>query len=236
MAFRQSCCYRCGETIANPELDPKCTNSLCGHCVVDPPPFDLSMFPFAYTEHAAKLIQKFKYDKKLILSDFLADAMITRLIQGKLDINLPSLIIPIPLHTKRLKLRGFNQSHELAKIIGKRLGLPVLAHYLIRHHENSIQTGLNKKQREKNIKGVFKLNPISRQALDKLQSANTALAQYNVILIDDVITTGATVREAARCLRKKHHGKIVCLAATKTQRSLSQTKPPRPSLEPSNRR
>ena len=110
-----------------------------------------------------------------------------------------SLIIPVPLHIKKLRERGFNQSLILADAIGKKWQIPVNFSLLKRHKFTLTQTGLNKKEREQNIKGAFEV------------SDKEKIAGRNIILIDDVYTTGATINECAKILIKAGAQKVAVL-------------------------
>jgi ComF family protein len=110
-----------------------------------------------------------------------------------------SLIIPVPLHIKKLRKRGFNQSIILANSLGKKWQIPINFSLLKRSKFTLTQTGLDKKERERNIKGAFEVK-------DK-----TKIAGRNIILIDDVYTTGATLNECAKKLIKAGAQKVAVL-------------------------
>ena len=101
---------------------------------------------------------------------------------------MPELIIPVPLHKSRLKERGFNQALELARPLGQRFGIPVDIQAIRRTRATAPQSGLDKKERRRNIRGAFELKgkPLAR----------------HIAIIDDVVTTGNTVNELARILRR----------------------------------
>jgi ComF family protein len=97
-------------------------------------------------------------------------------------------LVPVPLHRSRLAERGFNQSLELARVIARRLGIDCAASALARSRATPSQTGLDARARHRNVRGAFVADA-------------RYLAGKRIALIDDVITTGATVRECARVLR-----------------------------------
>ena len=101
----------------------------------------------------------------------------------------PDILIPVPLHHLRMLKRGFNQAYELAGHIGRSLDIPVLAGSLRRHKSTKAQSGLNRKQRRKNVRGAFYWHGRRKPGL-------------HVALVDDVMTTGTTVTECARVLKK----------------------------------
>jgi ComF family protein len=110
-----------------------------------------------------------------------------------------SLLIPVPLHVKKLRQRGFNQSLLLANALGKKYEIPVNFSLLKRSKFTLTQTGLNKTAREKNIKRAFTVT-------DKEK-----IAGRKIILVDDVYTTGATINECAKMLIKTGAEKVAAL-------------------------
>jgi len=119
------------------------------------------------------------------LGDLLADH-IGHYLSGRED--KPQCILPVPLHKKRLRQRGFNQSIELARPVAKKTGLTLLLNHVVRVRETEAQTGLDAKQRRKNIRGAFE--------------CVKAMPYEYVAILDDVVTTGSTVNELARVLKK----------------------------------
>ncbi len=100
-----------------------------------------------------------------------------------------TFIVPIPLSKKRLKERGFNQSEEIAKELSKFLEIPMASNVLLKIKETLPQVELSKNGREENIKGVFVVR------------IKDPIKEKNILLVDDVLTTGSTLAEAARCLK-----------------------------------
>lgn len=146
-----------------------------------------------------------------MLSRFLASCVSRQLIAQLTDKEMPDVLIPIPLHPSRLKQRGFNQSYELAKHIGRQLDIPVYKDTLIRHSPTPKQSGLNRKEREKNIKNAFRFKEPSKAKLAGIMGKHIAI-------LDDVITTSSTVREAAITLNLGKPAAISIIAIAKTQR------------------
>jgi len=158
----------------------------------------------AYKGIVKKLIYNFKY--KPFLSDLnktLVDLFYESIIQQEIfqkALNTPPaggpILIPIPLHPKRLRKRGYNHSELLAEGLSKKLDLRVLE-ILERKKDTKSQFGLNLKERKKNIADSFKILP------------NIPITQYpNVLLVDDILTTGSTLLEAARILKKNGVKKV----------------------------
>jgi len=137
-----------------------------------------------YESRAVQLVTRYKYYDHLSYSRLLAELLLARLV----DIPLPECLVPVPLHPVRLRERGYNQSHELGRILASRLGIPLRSEVVVRTRATCQQSGLDAKQRRKNIRGAF--------------AVTTPLEYKHVAIIDDVVTTGATANELARVLKK----------------------------------
>jgi ComF family protein len=115
---------------------------------------------------------------------------------------LPDLILPVPLHRQRLRVRGFNQSLEIARPIGRHFGIPVTSRLCRRVRATPAQTGLDRKTRRKNLRQAFQLNGgVQGQA---------------IALLDDVVTTGSTVTELARLLKRSGASRVDVWAVART--------------------
>ncbi len=159
---------------------------LCGKCLASPPDFHESHVPFHYSEPVDRLIQGLKFNARLSYGRVLGELMSDFLREG--CIELPDCIIPVPLHAKRIRERGFNQSLILAQHISQSLKLRVDYRSVSRIRHTIAQMELPAKARQKNIRGAF--------AVDK------DFAASHVALLDDVMTTGSTMRELAKVLTK----------------------------------
>ena len=153
-------------------------------------------FALPYGERALtkKLIHQFKYQPYIKdLAKTLAGILIEHfVISGKNtdEIWNNSILIPVPLDKKKLKIRGYNQSEELARELSKVLQIPVISDSLIKTRPTKPQMELSKEQREKNLENVFQIkNP-------------TELRDKKIFLVDDVYTTGSTMEECARVLKE----------------------------------
>lgn len=135
---------------------------------------------FSYQAPLDELIQGFKFNEHLHYGRLLAHLSLSELPQIK-----PMALIPVPLHSSRLRQRGFNQAQELANFWGKQLSVPVLANVLHRHRATQVQSSLNAAERLPNVAGAF--------------SARGNIPAH-VALVDDVYTTGATCASAAQAL------------------------------------
>ncbi|MBI2592964.1 MAG: ComF family protein [Candidatus Colwellbacteria bacterium] len=138
------------------------------------------------------LIHQFKYNHLEALGAPLGRILIRYLETVEISLHHP-VVIPIPLHPRRLRSRGFNQAEELARIVGSHLQLPVETGILKRIKNTKSQIGLkNHDERRENIKNCFE---VSSQNKEKVKNRN-------VLLVDDVYTSGATVEEAEKVLRR----------------------------------
>ncbi len=161
-----------------------------------------------FNKISKKLIYQFKYRPYLSgLSVFISDLLYDSLIQNEefnKILSLPLVLAPIPLSSKKYKKRGYNQAEILAKELGKRLNLQVLD-CIERTKETVTQVGLGKKERRENIKGAFE---IKKKFENKLKGAN-------ILLVDDVVTSGSTFSEACLTLKKGGVRKVWGIAFAK---------------------
>ncbi len=139
-----------------------------------------------------KLINQFKYEPYIKeLSKPLSSLIVTHLINlDKVENFQDYILVPIPLHKKKLKKRGFNQASEIAKELSENLKIPVFNDALIKTKQTPAQVELKKEEREENIKGVF------------LCRKPELVMGKKILLIDDILTTGSTIEQCARLLKK----------------------------------
>jgi ComF family protein len=150
-----------------------------------------------YKGVAKRLVYRFKYKPYLanlqkLLIDFFYEGLIEKELFYKLLQKETSVFVPIPLHASRLRKRGYNQSQLLAKGLGEKFGISVVD-CLTRVKNTKTQVGLSQIERRENIKDAFEIN---KEYLGKLKDFK------QVFLVDDVVTSGATLKEAAKILKK----------------------------------
>jgi ComF family protein len=160
----------------------------CGACLRDPPPFQRCVCAVDYTFPWNVLIADLKFNASVELARPLAGQLLGAVLRTPGE--QPELLLPIPLSRSRLAQRGFNQAWELTRHLSCRLGIGCSAHVLERPVDSAHQADLPLTQRLQNLRGVFFVNPRLRDRV----------AQRHVALVDDVMTSGATLREAAATL------------------------------------
>lgn len=174
-------CARCGQ----PLPEGCAAGGLCSDCLCRPPRFDRALVPLDYRYPVDRLVTRFKFHGALatgrVLGTLLAEAA-----QARAD-ALPERLIPVPLHRGRLVERGYNQAAELVRQINHVLPGPRPWHGVRRVRATSAQSGLERTRRLGNVRGAFVLDgpPPAR----------------HVAVVDDVMTTGATLDEVAGCLK-----------------------------------
>jgi ComF family protein len=133
-------------------------------------------------------IHRLKYGYIKDLAGPLALLILTHLQTINAEIDKSFVIVPVPLSPKKKRRRGFNQSEEMGKIISNAAGIPLLSNVLLKTKESKPQMELNKEERKENIKDCFK--------------AKEEVKNKNILLLDDVYTTGSTMEECARILKQ----------------------------------
>ena len=190
---RRDLCAACAESLPiNFPACPRCALPLpvatgipCGNCQKHPPAYDSSLALFRYEEPVRHLIHALKFHSRYACARLLGDMLADRL--ANLD-DKPGVIIPVPLHPSRYRQRGYNQSLEIARTLAHRLELPLDYRICTRLVATQAQTELTAEQRRRNIKKAF--------------AVTKPLPFSHVAILDDVVTTGATVNELATVLRK----------------------------------
>ncbi len=179
----------------------------CGPCLADPPAYDGVIAAHRYATPLNHILNRFKFSGQRHLARTLASMMLDQTPWPQ-----ASLYLAVPLHRSRHLERGFNQSDELLRALfaaARQKSTSTTqnatfnqSHHLLRCTQTTAQSGLDKKARQKNIRGAFEIQtPLAPNA--------------SVILIDDVMTTGATVSECARVLKQAGAGKVIIWVAAR---------------------
>ncbi len=176
---------------------------LCGDCQKHPPPFDRSFVPWRYQYPLDGMIGRYKYNGQRkfgrpLMSDF-ADSLEEALQDGSMP--KPLALIPAPMDARRRRQRGFNQAQDIAETIGSQLNIPVATGLVRRVRRVRAQRELNREARLANLRGVFEV---------------TSVVPERVAIVDDVVTTGATVRVLASVLREAGAREIQVWALART--------------------
>jgi ComF family protein len=167
---------------------PTYGGSVCGQCLSRAPAFDATVAAFSYAFPVDRLIHALKYQGRLPLAEWCADAILSRRRpSAAVADSLPRRLIALPLAAERQRERGYNQAQEIARTIASRAGIPCLSLALFRVRATPPQAALPWTERAKNVRGAFE--------------CEINLSGFSIILVDDVMTTGASLAEAARTLK-----------------------------------
>lgn len=164
-------------------------NTICANCQEKTPYYKKLVASCIYNDFFAQLIIKFKFLDQTYLTSNLSNLLYPKLLDFIAEID---FIIAVPLHKKRLKKRKYNQALLLAKNISKKSKIKLIPNLLLRIKEGKNQIGLNKKARIKNVANAFIIN----QKYQKL------IMGKNILIIDDVVTTGATIDNCSKILKE----------------------------------
>ncbi|MFA5271683.1 MAG: ComF family protein [Candidatus Omnitrophota bacterium] len=217
-------CFVCDEKITSGHLCKKCLEKIefilpplcklcsrafspkkkpiCGKCKSANLPYEQLICITAYKEPIASLIHLFKYGNYSYLSDTLSVLMIQHLIRIGLDLSKYDIITPVPMHKAKLRERGYNQSELLAKIIAKHFNISLRNDIISVKSIRPQQAKLSGRDRKENLKNLFEVKE--------------NMEGKSVILIDDIFTTGQTVKECSYALKNKG-ARITVLTLAKTQ-------------------
>jgi ComF family protein len=163
------------------------SGALSAEAIADPPPFDRCRAVAVYADVARNLVHGLKYRDRLELAAWMANWMQRA---GAGLVAEADVVVPVPLHRGRLWQRRFNQSAQLARMIATGIGKPFAATALRRVRPTRQQVGLSSSERDRNVRGAFRVDP----------RHTAAIAGRRVLLVDDVYTTGATAKAATRTL------------------------------------
>jgi len=178
-------CQRCSQP-----FEGDVTQELvCSNCTDREVHYDCAVAPYRSRGAVREFIHQFKYSEKLYLRQQLADWLAEGFEDSRIAGQKPWALVPVPLHHVRQRERGFNQAEVLARLLSKKTKVPLL-NALKRIRYTTTQTRLDRADRMENLHGAFQI----RQ--------NAEVLNRHLILIDDVFTTGSTVEECSRILRK----------------------------------
>lgn len=182
----EPCCKHCGKPVESLEAE------YCYDCTKKNSFLTEGTSLWIYTEQMRKVMADFKYGGCLEDGEIFAGELLKwrseKFRKWRID-----GIVPVPLHLRRRWFRGYNQAECLANCIGKELNIPVYEHGLLRIRHTRPQKGLDNKSRRDNLQGAFTVNKEFRASLSRCR---------NILLVDDIYTTGATLEECGRVLKE----------------------------------
>ena len=196
LPWNDSCCRACALPLPAAHEG---ASRVCAECLADSPPQDRSWAAFRYDAPVAQEILALKFHGQLAPAHVLGCVMAHRLAQRPEP--LPELLIPVPLHPARLRRRGYNQAGELARALAAMLDVTVAPTAARRIRATGEQSRLDARSRRHNVRGAFEVGRV--------------VCERHIALLDDVVTTGATVAELAWAARRAGAATIEVWAAAR---------------------
>ncbi len=208
---RDALCAHCQRDL--PHMGPACrqcalplpesaSGQICGECLSNPPAFDLSVAAFGYQSPVRELLHMLKFRESFSIAPLLGRQLAHAV--ARLDPPRPDLVIPVPLHHARLGERGFNQALLLARPAARQLGLKLLPDGCRRPLATQAQSELALDQRQRNLRRAF--------------AVNTEVQGKRIAIVDDVMTTGATLDSLARTLKQAGAREVQAWCVARTGR------------------
>jgi ComF family protein len=179
------------------------TDQHCGACQTHSPYYDHTIALFDYADPVKQMITQFKFHQQLLYATIFGKMLVEKIRSTFNDAFQPMCLMPVPLHPSRLRERGYNQALELARSISKPLRLPIDYRSLVRTRMTEQQSLTAEDKRQTNVHNAF--------ALTKPMNGE------HIVLVDDVMTTGHTINECSRLLKKNGVQKITVLTIARTR-------------------
>jgi ComF family protein len=195
-------CVQCAAAVDAP--------GLCGQCIAVPPAFDAAVAACAYAFPVSQVISQFKYGSRLSHAGWMADALAAS-VRSVGAANEIDWILPLPLSRTRIAERGFNQSALIAEGVARQLDIPLHRDELLRVRDTLPQVGLDHDARWKNLKGAFE--------------SDHRVAGQRIAVVDDVMTTGATLDAAAKALKKAGAARVVAWVVARAEHRTGKVAP-----------
>jgi ComF family protein len=183
-------CEICGKAVGMP--------GICLECQVDPPPYNRLLSVCRYEGLIRDVIHRFKYRKSTVFKKFLAEIIFEALSGMEAS---PDILTFVPLHWSRMIRRGYNQSALIARELSGYMGMGVRYGILRKTRNTQSQVGLEKKERERNLRSAFSARDVEGKS---------------VMVVDDVITTGQTAREVSKALKRAGASQIIFVSIGRT--------------------
>lgn len=184
------------------DLCPRCAlaspgGAVCGRCLTQPPAYDVTQAALAYAFPADVLVQALKFRSELALAPFLGNLLSESVASKDVD-----CIVPVPLSAKRLRSRGYNQALELARHVARATARPLAPELCERRLDTAVQMELPLEERAKNVRGAF--------------HCPSLVGGKTIAVLDDVMTTGATLDEIASTLKRAGAARVVNWVVART--------------------
>lgn len=195
------CCPQCAEATSD--------HTLCPDCQAESPAFDATVAAWPYAFPIDQLIQELKFRRQLALGPWFAERLLALIGHGN---HLIDAVVPMPLHRHRLANRGFNQSYEIARPLARQLDRPLLADACRRVRETAHQTSLDRSERQQNLAQAF--------------TCSEAVRDRSILLVDDVMTTGASAHAVALALRRAGATRVLVAVVARAHRRPEDTPSP----------
>jgi len=206
---RGQCCLRCANPLFGLAPAPD-GPALCGACQDYPPEFDATIAAVDYAAPLDQLVLQLKFGARLALAPWFAQNLVDAVLARR-GMPLPELLCPVPLGSARLVERGFNQALEIARPLSKALGIELHATLAARTTETQAQSGVAPSERASNIRGAFAVTDPDR------------VAGRHIGLVDDVMTSGHTLRELAATFKRFGAARVTNLVFARTPPQLIKT-------------
>ena len=188
-------CGKCGRVLANEA-------EFCDTCIRNERAFVRARSCYVYEGAPKKFVYRLKFGGRRYLAAFIAEAMVDRYLDCGFECD---CVVAVPLSAKRKRKRGYNQAELIAEELSSRLKLPLIDGALVKTKENKPQTKLTKREREENVRGVYEV------------TSPEAFKGWRVLVVDDVMTTGATLGEVSRILYKAKARSVEALTYCSTR-------------------
>ena len=188
-------CGKCGRVLANEA-------EFCDTCIRNERAFVRARSCYVYEGAPKKFVYRLKFGGRRYLAAFIAEAMVDRYLDCGFECD---CVVAVPLSAKRKRKRGYNQSELIAEELSSRLKLPLIDGALVKTKENKSQAKLKRREREENVRGVYEV------------TAPEAFKGRRVLVVDDVMTTGATLGEVSRILYKAKARSVEALTYCSTR-------------------
>ena len=184
-------------------------DTICGACLKEPPFFDASLVCGHYDSPVDSIVLGLKFAGKLSNANIIAQQLASAIPRQAQKLStMPDLLCPVPLSEQRLRSRGFNQAWEIARPLGRTLKIPQQADLLWRTKETLQQSSLHPDERFQNIQGAFAINPQWRHLIQG----------RHIAVVDDVMTTGMTLNEIAKILKRHGAARVSNFVFARTNR------------------